>query len=66
MKHFETIKCDACGHRFTPGNTNGLPNGVGFQGKDGKVITLCQKCLLEVGALKSDSERDAFFARLGK
>lgn len=49
----EAIKCDKCGNTFISGNTsNGLPNGLGFQMQDGRVITLCQGCIMEIGKLK--------------
>lgn len=48
----EAIKCDKCGNMFISGETNGLPNGLGFQLQDGKLINLCQACIIEQGKLK--------------
>ena len=57
----EAIKCDRCGNTFISGNTsNGLPNGVGFQLQDGRVITLCQRCIMELGKLKEAGDEAAF------
>lgn len=46
------------------GNTNGLPNGIGFELEDEKVITLCQDCIIKLGAL-DDKGKYAFFKELG-
>lgn len=43
------IKCDECGKVFQPGNTNGLPNGVGFVLEDGTVYNVCAECLMKIG-----------------
>ena len=65
----EAIKCDKCGNIFISGNTpNGLPNGVGFQMQDGRVITLCQACIMEIGKLKEagkEEEIKSFWQDLG-
>lgn len=55
------IKCRKCGKTITVGNTNGLPNGVGFQLEDGTILNVCQSCLMEVGAM-SDEDREKWFA----
>ena len=57
------IQCDACGNRFTIGNTNGLPNGVTIVVGDGKQTTLCQKCIVELGQMNEEQKR-AFFEKL--
>lgn len=43
----EDIKCAGCGKIIVPGNgPNGLPNGLGFQLKDGRVINVCADCIV--------------------
>ena len=65
----EAIKCDKCDNMFISGNSaNGLPNGVGFQMQDGKVITLCQRCIMKLGKLKEAGDKaglKSFWAELG-
>lgn len=40
------IKCNMCGKEIIPGNDeNGLPNGVGFQLENGKIINACLECI---------------------
>ena len=46
------------------GNTNGLPNGIVFELEDWKVVTLCQDCIIKLGAL-DDKGKYAFFKELG-
>lgn len=47
----ETIRCDACGSEFFPGNDkDGLPNGVGFLLPNGTQINVCNKCIMDAGA----------------
>lgn len=43
------IFCDECGKEIKPGNTNGMPNGIGFERTGGKIINICQDCLIEIG-----------------
>ena len=44
------MKCDKCGREFEPGNRpDGIPNGVGFVIKDGRVITVCAECIIKNG-----------------
>ena len=62
MKVF--IGCSNCGKRIVPGNTNGLPNGVGFVQDDGTIINLCQQCLIDFGKM-SKEEKDRFFTDRG-
>lgn len=45
----DKILCDECQKEIKPGNTNGMPNGVGFKLEDGKIINICQSCLIEIG-----------------
>lgn len=59
-----TPPCTNCKKRTTVGNTNGIPNMVGFQMKDGKTINLCQECLIQLGKL-SDADKHEFYAKLG-
>lgn len=59
------MKCDNCKKGFVAGNrADGIPNGVGFQMKDGTVITLCADCIIELGR-KSHKGRKEFFENLG-
>lgn len=55
------IKCNKCGKKFKNGNTNGLPNGLGFQLHSGEVLNLCRDCIIELGTIKNEKKRDEFF-----
>lgn len=59
------MKCNHCNNEFEAGTTDGLPNGVGFQLEDGKVINLCQKCIQELGSFKTEEEVSEFFTKCG-
>ena len=39
------LKCCYCGKHFKIGNTNGMPNGLGFGMKSGKTYTVCRECI---------------------
>jgi len=43
--NYQNLKCCYCGKRFKPGNTNGVPNGLGFGMESGKVYTVCHECI---------------------
>ena len=44
------IKCNECKKEFYPGNRpDGLPNGVGFETKDGSIINVCSDCIIKLG-----------------
>ena len=44
------MKCNECGKRIRIGNRpDGLPNGVGFELADGRIINVCADCLIEAG-----------------
>lgn len=59
------MKCDNCKKVFVAGNrADGLPNGIGFEMKDGTLITLCAECIMELGRL-DDKGKDKFFEKLG-
>ena len=60
MKSKIRIMCSICGKTFVQGNTNGIPNGVGFCCKDGTLINMCQGCLIDLGRM-TDAEKDKFF-----
>ena len=46
----EVHTCDKCGAKFVPGNRpDGLPNGVAFVLKNGKVVTYCADCIMKFG-----------------
>lgn len=64
MKKVKAISCDKCESIIVSGNTNGLPNGVGFELDDGKVITLCANCLKDLCS-RDDKGKDAFFKEIG-
>ncbi len=64
MKKVKAISCDKCESIIVSGNTNGLPNGVGFELQDGSVITLCAACLMKLGSL-DEKGKDKFFKELG-
>lgn len=55
--------CDNCGRNFETGNTDGLPNGVAFALQDGRMITMCQRCLIDLGEL-TQSEKAAILEKL--
>ena len=58
--------CDKCGKTFRAGNNivNGLPNGVTMVMKDGKDVTMCNRCLIQLGRL-NDEGKAAFFKSMG-
>ena len=49
--------CSKCGKRIKFGNTNGLPNGVGFELEDGRMVNLCQECITKLGAMTEDEQK---------
>lgn len=51
-----TIICDECGKKTHPGETNGLPNIIGFELQDGKIINICQECLIKMGEKSEQKE----------
>ena len=60
--NYQNLKCCFCGKKFTPGNTNGMPNGVGFQMKSEKIYNVCRECITyrHEGAVKfiNESEKE--------
>lgn len=59
--------CDKCKKFFLPGNRpDGIPNGLGFVLQNGKKITVCADCVMKLGAMQTDAERDKFFEELNK
>ena len=60
MKANMRVMCSVCGKTFLPGNTKGMPNGVGFMCKDGTLINMCQKCIIDLGRM-TETEKDRFF-----
>ena len=53
------IFCVDCGKEIIPGNRpNGLPNGVGFETKEGKIINVCTDCLIAIGKKKKEEGSD--------
>ena len=57
--------CDNCKKFFMNGNTKGMPNGVAFVMNNGDKVTMCQRCLIELGKM-SDDEKNTFFDELKK
>jgi hypothetical protein len=56
--------CDNCKQFFTKGNRpNGIPNGVKFVLTGNKSITLCARCICDMGAM-SDRDKEMFLDRL--
>ena len=45
MKSHIKITCILCGKTFEPGNTKGLPNGLGFQMQSGETYNACTECI---------------------
>ena len=64
MKMSMTPPCTKCGKRWKLGNTNGMPNMVGFGLDDGRVINICQECMIELGKL-DEQGKDKFFEDMG-
>ena len=52
------IKCDVCGKVFYPGETDGIPNGVGYVLEDGTVYNVCSECLMKVGEQAEGGKND--------
>ena len=65
MKSRITPPCTACGKRMKIGNTNGMPNMVGFVLEDGTTINVCQECMIKLGKM-TDAEKSVFLAELQK
>lgn len=60
------MKCDKCKNEFAAGNqTDGTPNGVGFEMADGTIITLCNRCIKKLGSLEQE-DKYKFFDELFK
>lgn len=45
MKAKITLRCVLCGKVFRPGNTDGFPNGFGFQMQSGNLYNICADCI---------------------
>ena len=53
------IVCDECGRKFKPGfDKYGLPNGAGFELKDGTRIDVCGVCLDNIGRGLENNKED--------
>lgn len=63
MKAMITMRCVLCGKTFRPGNTDGMPNGFGFQMQSGSIYNICAECVAcryeEAIALIQSAEADA-------
>ena len=46
MKAIIRMKCILCGKTIIPGNTRGIPNGLGFQTKSGNLYNVCSECVM--------------------
>ena len=58
--------CDKCGNYISQTliRPDGVPNGVGFELENCRVITLCADCIKDLGRLKALGDQagiDAFF-----
>lgn len=64
MKAKITLRCVLCGKVFRPGNTDGFPNGLGFQMESGNLYNICADCIAyrhdAAIALIQKSEETAF------
>lgn len=60
------MKCDKCGNIISNKikRADGLPNGVGFELEDGRLINLCSGCIMCLGML-NDEGKQKFFNELG-
>ena len=60
------MKCDRCKNHISKKiiRGDGLPNGMTFQRQEGKDITLCADCIMELGQLDDEGKKD-FFEKLG-
>lgn len=64
------IKCDKCNNNISDviQRGDGLPNAIGFELEDGRVITLCADCISKLGELKERNDEaglKAFFKAIG-
>lgn len=64
------INCDKCKNNISDviQRGDGLPNAVGFETEDGRIITLCADCINKLGELKERNDEaglKAFFNDLG-
>ena len=58
------MKCNKCAMEFLFGNRpDGLPNGVGFQLEDGRMINICAECLTALGGMTL-ADKQKFFAEM--
>lgn len=57
------VRCSHCNCLIYPGESNGLPNGIGMVLEGGKKINICQQCLIDVGMM-SKTQKDKFFEGL--
>lgn len=46
--------CDKCGKFFEAGNRpDGLPNGIGMECEDGRILILCSDCIMSLSDEKN-------------
>lgn len=49
------VRCCRCKKEIIPGNRpDGIPNGVGFQLENGKILNFCAECIIKEG-MKRDN-----------
>lgn len=61
------MKCDKCGKNFKRGNRpDGIPNGIGFQLQDGRVINVCADCVMSFRTAEWKAWLDAIRGEEGK
>lgn len=56
MKAFKNPKCDKCKR----------PAKMGFIRNGKKTINLCERCICQLGAMKTEEEKNKFFEELEK
>jgi len=64
MKANMRVMCSVCGKTFLPGNTKGLPNGIGYMLQDGTLFNMCAECIIDFGRM-TEEEKDKFFNEHG-
>ena len=60
-----TPKCARCKKRYPIMMGEELPSMMGFRQKNGKTINLCRKCILDLGSMETEEERNRFFEEIG-
>lgn len=61
---YSMVKCNNCDSIIDTPRGDGLPSAVGFEMKDGGIVTLCADCLIKLGKMDDKGKHD-FFKKLG-